>query len=395
MSSSSSSQVHKGSRLDAAIIDVDGIDELIQELRRRGYETKGPVVRSGAIVPGPIQGVHDFPKGMRDDQGPGTYRLIASDDEQLFGWSVGAWSWKSEFFPASQVEWRAITRDGAWHFEESEGAAQALAIVGARPCDVAAWEVLDRVLAEGPYRDPRYADRRATTFVAVAECSSPGATCFCASMSCGPAAAGSFDLALTELDDARGHRFVARIGSPLGRDVLESVRHSRASDSDLEARSNVLLRAEASMGRRLETEGLAQLLARNLDHPRWGEVAERCLSCANCTMVCPTCFCSDVRDTSDVAGVLERRRSWSSCFDVDHSYLHGGAVRASTSSRYRQWMTHKLSSWWDQFDTTGCVGCGRCITWCPVGIDITEEAAAIVVSDGASRVAIPTTKGAD
>jgi ferredoxin len=85
-----------------------------------------------------------------------------------------------------------------------------------------------------------------------------------------------------------------------------------------------------------------------------------------------------VTDTTDLTGaVSERTRVWDSCFTASFSYVHGGSVRATIRSRYRQWLTHKLATWFDQFGTSGCVGCGRCITWCPVGIDITEEAAAI------------------
>jgi ferredoxin len=146
-----------------------------------------------------------------------------------------------------------------------------------------------------------------------------------------------------------------------------------------------VLAAAGATTRQLSVDGLAALLARNLDHPRWDEVAERCLACGNCTLVCPTCFCSDVRDKTTLTGEIRRERSWASCFDLEHSYLHGGPVRATTSSRYRQWLTHKLSTWWDQFGTSGCVGCGRCIAWCPVGIDLTEEAAAIRSTDGAVR----------
>jgi sulfhydrogenase subunit beta (sulfur reductase) len=95
-------------------------------------------------------------------------------------------------------------------------------------------------------------------------------------------------------------------------------------------------------------------------------------------MVCPTCFCTSVEDSTDVDGDgVVRVQRWDSCFTVDYSYIHGGSVRSSDRSRYRQWMTHKLSTWFDQFGSSGCVGCGRCITWCPVGIDITEEVAAI------------------
>jgi ferredoxin len=98
-------------------------------------------------------------------------------------------------------------------------------------------------------------------------------------------------------------------------------------------------------------------------------------------MVCPTCFCSTVEDTTDLTGAIaERWQVWDSCFNADHSYLHGGYVRKTTGSRYRQWITHKLATWHDQFGMSGCAGCagcGRCITSCPVAIDITEELCAI------------------
>jgi Fe-S-cluster-containing hydrogenase component 2 len=118
----------------------------------------------------------------------------------------------------------------------------------------------------------------------------------------------------------------------------------------------------------MDTTGIQQLLADNLEHPRWDDVASRCLTCANCTLVCPTCFCHGVEDTTDLTGDhAERWRHWDSCFTLDYSYVHGGTVRSSTRSRYRQWMTHKLGTWFDQYGTSGCVGCGRCTTWCPVG----------------------------
>jgi ferredoxin len=129
------------------------------------------------------------------------------------------------------------------------------------------------------------------------------------------------------------------------------------------------------MGRYLETENLPQILTDAADDRHWDEIAGRCLTCGNCTMVCPTCFCANIEDTTDLSGnEATRTRRWDSCFSVQFSYIHGGSVRAGEMSRYRQWMTHKLGYWQEQFDVLGCVGCGRCITWCPVGIDITEEA---------------------
>jgi ferredoxin len=132
--------------------------------------------------------------------------------------------------------------------------------------------------------------------------------------------------------------------------------------------------ATARMGRHLDTDSLKQLLERNFDNIHWEEVAKVCLTCGNCTLVCPTCFCTNIEDETDLTGgTAIRRRMWDSCFTVGFSYIHGGSIRSTETSRYRQWLMHKLCYWVDQFGSFGCVGCGRCITWCPVGIDITKE----------------------
>jgi sulfhydrogenase subunit beta (sulfur reductase) len=369
---------------DAAVIDSPGLDMLITVLSELGYDTLGPVVREGAIMPGPVAGVADLPAGYRDAQAPGRYRLEHIGDSAVFAWAVGPGSWKAEFFPPTQELWRA-TLDGAVTFTEPDRHPEPMAIIGARPCELAALDVLDRVLRSGDAPDPRYAARREGAFVVTAECGVPAATCFCTSMGTGPGADTRFDLALSELGDGDAPRYVVRVGTERGAEVLTHLPTVDATAADLEARRRMLESAAGAMTRELRTEGLPALLARNLEHPRWDDVAERCLACGNCTLVCPTCFCSDVRDTTSLTGEVFRQRSWASCFDLDHSYLHGGHVRASTSSRYRQWLTHKLSTWWDQFGTSGCVGCGRCIAWCPVGIDLTEEVGNISRSDGALR----------
>ena len=368
---------------DDAVIDLDGFDRLVAVLAERGYRTIGPVVRDGAVVHGDIEGAADLPSGWHDVQAPGRYRLEHRDDGALFGWAVGPASWKSEFFTPQETLWRASVSETGVTLEVPGPGAQPVAIIGARPCEVAALGVLDRVLAGGAVPDERYVGRRSGAFVVAVECGEPSATCFCTSMGTGPDATASFDLSLTELLDT-GHRFYVRVGSEAGAELLGSIDFGAATDEDRASRQSVLGRARDGMGRSMETAGLADLLARNLEHPRWADVAERCLACGNCTLVCPTCFCSDVKDTSDVDGTVERSRTWASCFDIDHSYLVGGPTRPTTASRYRQWLTHKLGTWWDQFDTSGCVGCGRCITWCPVGIDITEEAGAIRATDGAT-----------
>jgi ferredoxin len=374
------------------VLRPEDLTTLIVHLGSLGYDVKGPVVRSGAIVPGPLHGIDELPRGVRDRQGPGEYRLVQGDDEHLFDWAVGPVGWKSEFFPAHEEVWRAHSGEGDVVLEETPDERSPIAVVGARPCEVAALAILDRVLMEGAHPDARYAHRRDDAFMVVAECATPAATCFCDSMGTGPDAQAGFDLSLTELDDGDGHRFLVRIGTARGAAALRDVAFVSASESDRAARVDTIAGARRRMVRHMETDGLAGVLARNLEHPQWAQVAQRCLSCGNCTLVCPTCFCSDVRDATDLDGDVIRQRTWASCFSVDHSYLHGGAVRPTTQSRYRQWMTHKLSSWWDQFDTSGCVGCGRCIAWCPVGIDITEEASTIARSDGATSVALSSTR---
>ena len=223
-------------------------------------------------------------------------------------------------------------------------------------------------------------------FVVAVQCGQAGGTCFCVSMETGPRATEGYDLALTEIVGDGRHEFLGEVGTERGAEVMAEVASRAAGAADVETADAIIERTAASMGRRMDTEGLKELLDRNLEHPRWDEVSERCLSCGNCTMVCPTCFCTEVDDIGDLAGVEAGHvRRWDSCFNLEFTYVHGGSVRDSPRSRYRQWMTHKLATWHDQFGTSGCVGCGRCITWCPVAIDITEEAAAIRVTDGEVR----------
>jgi ferredoxin len=236
----------------------------------------------------------------------------------------------------------------------------------------------------GAVVDPLYAARRRAAFTVAVNCGVAGGTCFCVSMQTGPRVTQWFDLALTELIEGE-HRFVVEVGSERGAALVARLGAAEASDADGQRADAIVAATAASMGRTVETGGIKDLLYRNLEHPRWDEVARRCLGCTNCTLVCPTCFCSSVEDVTDLSGdTAEHWRRWDSCFTLQHSYLHGGSVRTSTRSRYRQWLVHKVASWIDQFGTSGCVGCGRCITWCPVGIDITEELGAIRATDGAA-----------
>jgi ferredoxin len=254
------------------------------------------------------------------------------------------------------------------------------AFLGVRPCELAAIGKQDRVLLEGPHPDPVYRANRAELFLIAVNCGDPADTCFCTSMGTGPGAGPGYDLVLTELvdrdDDERGVSYVVEAGTDNGAAVLDAVETSKTTEEEWRSARSVVAEAAAHIGRHLETDGIKELIYDNLESGQWDEIATRCLSCGNCTLACPTCFCTNLEDVTDLAGDnTDRWRVWDSCFSLEFSHLGPGPERASIKSRYRQWFVHKLASWIDQFDESGCVGCGRCITWCPVGIDLTAEVA--------------------
>ena len=368
------------------MITGDGLQRLIDALTARSYKVLGPRVRDGAIVYDEIARVSDLPRGWTDRQEAGRYQLQRRDDDALFGFAVGPQSWKRFLHPPIETLWTARNGEGGIAVAAGYENSPKFAFIGVRACEIHAIAIQDRVFCEGAYPDTAYAMRRRDAFIVAVNCGEAGGTCFCVSMQTGPKADSGFDLALTELLEGRGHAFLVEVGSEHGAEVLGQVPHSPASEAQLAAAEAAVAQTASRMGRRLETDGIKDLLQGNLNHPRWDAVAERCLTCGNCTMVCPTCFCTTVEDHSDLTGTsAERIRKWDSCFTMDFSFIHGGNVRHTARSRYRQWMTHKLANWIDQFGTSGCVGCGRCITWCPVGIDITEEAAAIRATPDAAK----------
>jgi formate hydrogenlyase subunit 6/NADH:ubiquinone oxidoreductase subunit I len=363
---------------DTLVVEARDLDALLGALRERGHTLLGPAVRDGAIVITEIGGAADLPVGWTDEQEGGRYRLERRNDAAFFGYAVGPHSWKRYLHPPALVRWRARRDDGGFVAEPDTAPPPRYAFVGVRPCELAAILVQDRVFLGGPFVDPAYRSRRESAFILAVSCGSPGGTCFCTSMGTGPKAGPGFDLALTEVVDGGRHEFVVEVGTERGAEVAASAPHRPAEATDLYAARAVLAAAEGSMDHAFDTEGLKEILYRHYEDPRWDEVAKRCLACANCTMVCPTCFCATVEDETDLVGAAtERRRVWDSCFSQEFSYIHGGSVRTSGGARYRQWITHKLATWHDQFGVSGCVGCGRCITWCPVGIDITAEARAV------------------
>jgi sulfhydrogenase subunit beta (sulfur reductase) len=357
-----------------------GLQTLLDILRDAGYRCIGPQVHDGAIVYRDLARVDQLPLGARDRQAPGSYRIEQTRGPRYFAWATGPQALKPWLFAPRETLWRAKhSADRGLQFSDSEvTAAQPLAVIGVRACDLAAMRLQDRHFLEGPVRDPHYAARRAGLFLVSVDCSHPADTCFCASTGDGPRAEADFDLALAELDEG----FLLRVGSERGSEIAASMEFSPASDAQEKTAEDEWQASLRQQKRQLPSRDLREALFSNLTHPRWDAVGERCLSCGNCTSVCPTCFCHSELDNPSLDGShSEHVREWDSCFTAGHSHIHGITLREDTGKRYRQWLTHKLGSWHDQYGRSGCVGCGRCIAWCPVGIDLTEEATVICAGE--------------
>jgi ferredoxin len=365
------------------LMEAAALEALFTSLDEAGYRVIGPTVRDGAIVLDELAAVGDLPFGWGVQLEPGGYRLRRRDDTAAFGHSAGPGSWKQFLHPPREKLWSARLDEGGFEIDQDgsdsgrDPEPPRLAFFGVRPCDLRAIQIQDQVLGSGG-GNSRYAARRAAVLIVAVNCTEPGETCFCTSMGTGPEAGPGYDLALTELVSGERHAFLVDVGTEAGASVLAGVPLTPAGAAMIDRGRSAVAEASERMGRSMPAAGLHELMAGSHDADRWDDVASRCLTCGNCTLACPTCFCTSVEDVTDLTGDhAERWQHWASCFDLDFSYLHGGPVRSSASSRYRQWLTHKLGTWHDQFGSSGCVGCGRCIVWCPVGIDITEEVAAL------------------
>jgi ferredoxin len=351
---------------------------LIDALHSAGYTVIAPTLQDDAIVYDQIRSMEDLPIGWGDEQHGGHYSAKHRDDEALFAYAVGPRTWKRWLYPPRTVLWSAQHTQEGFEITSEETAPEHYAFLGVRSCELHAIGIQDKIFLQDQHQDQTYAQRREDNLIIAVNCSTPSGTCFCVSMDTGPKTTEGYDLALTEIAISQRHVFLVEAGSKRGMEILEKLPLDAAEEKDLLAANAVTDQAAQNMGRTLNTDGVKELLQNNPDHPRWSEVADRCLSCGNCTNVCPTCFCSTTEDNTSLdLPEAEHTRVWDTCFSLDFSYIQGANIRSDTRSRYRHWLTHKFANWHDQFDTSGCVGCGRCVTWCPVAIDVTEEITAI------------------
>lgn len=367
-----------------SVLTLKEFEKLFSLLQADGYAVIGPTIKDQAFVYEELASVNDLPIGWTDEQQPGHYRIKRRDDQAYFGYNVGPHSWKKYLFPPRRKLWESKREKGklTFHSEPVEG--RKMAFLGVRSCEIEALFIQDKVFIEGTHVDPYYKAQREMSLVIAVNCTQAASSCFCVSMDTGPKARRGYDLSLTEVINEREHYFVVDIGTDKGKGYIQKINVSQATDEQVEKAQVGIDHAieQMSQGKGIDTKDINKMLFRSMESPHWGDVAKRCLSCANCTLVCPTCFCSTVEEVNDLSGDhTERWKSWDSCFNADHSYLYGGSVRNDIESRYRQWLTHKLGTWIDQFGTSGCVGCGRCVTWCPVGIDLRDEVAKLRLLD--------------
>jgi sulfhydrogenase subunit beta (sulfur reductase) len=363
---------------DETVLPAEALESLVTLLRQEGFQPVGPMVQDGHLKMDCLSTVGDLPRGWTTDADAGIFRLARRGDQAYFGFNLGQESWKKFLFPSQLPLIKTQRLENRITFEAVADTAPPFAMIGVRACELAAIHVHDRTLRDGPYPEPAYTARRQAAFIVAVNCTESDAACFCASLGTGPGVGAGFDLALTELINGDEHVFLVRTGSARGAAVLAKLPRQPATAAQQEQVRELIQTAARSQTRSMKTNDLPGFLYDRYDHPQWDKVAGRCLSCSNCALVCPTCFCHAIVDQVDLEGEqAERWRYWDVCHMLDHSYIHGGWIRTTTRSRYRQWLTHKLATWIDQFGCLGCIGCGRCLVWCPVAIDLTAEIRAI------------------
>ncbi len=335
---------------DAFVIEKNQFSSWLKKLQE-SFQLIGPVEKEGHFVFSLIEEVND---------------LVMDYDTTMLG------PRKFIFLPEEKI-CTIYQKDQGFTIKKVQDVPGQL-LIGVHSCDLHAILVLDKVFLLKSFQDHNYRLRRENTLIMALNCTKVCPTCFCSSMGTGPFVEldKGFDFLLTDC----GESYLIESFSEKAKDLLLPLNLPQADDSLFKKKEQLFQELKGRFIKNLDTTNLVQTLLENQDHPVWQRTAEeRCLGCTNCTMVCPTCFCFNVKDKiSFDLKECDRVRYWDSCQELHFAEVHGANYRSSRKARLRQFVTHKLATWVEQFGCFGCIGCGRCMYWCPTHIDLTEMA---------------------
>jgi ferredoxin len=241
-------------------------------------------------------------------------------------------------------------------------------VFGIRPCDAKSLKILDQVFT-GEYEDSLYISRRKNSVLIGLTCHTPSLNCFCTSINGSPAGTDGLDVLLTDIGD----RYYVDLITDKGKKFVENIPFfTPARKEDKKKKEKKVKKAKDSITRHIQCKNLVSHLDSMFDHDYWKEIAKKCLGCGICTFLCPTCHCFDMQD--ELAGDKGARvRVWDSCMYPEYTMQASGYnPRPHQTNRIRNRVFHKFNYLPKNNQVFGCVGCGRCITECPVNIDIIE-----------------------
>lgn len=240
-------------------------------------------------------------------------------------------------------------------------------VIGSRPCDAVSLPILDAVFS-WDYKDSFYLDKRKNTTIVSIACDEIEESCFCTSFGdISPSSREGSDLLLT----AMGDDYYVEVVSEKGSKIIEDNSGLFKDVEDVGAKDQKQEKVKEKVKRSLKIEGLKEKLDINFESPIWQEISQKCLGCAACTYLCPTCHCFDIQDEMKKS-VGKRVRNWDSCAFGHFTQMPGHQPRTKRFQRFRQRVMHKFKYYVDKFNKIACVGCGRCIENCPVNMDITK-----------------------
>ena len=244
-------------------------------------------------------------------------------------------------------------------------------IFGIRPCDAKALRVMNVNFDNPEFRDPWWVKRLESMTLIGLGCNEPLSTCFCTSLGSEPFNEEGLDVLLFDL----GENFLARTLTPKGEKLLDEAGVNKDADSTIKKRANALKEeSEKKISSSVPTDKLKKKKVNDLfNAPFWDDVAFACINCGTCTFLCPTCWCFDIQDEiTKKQG--DRIRNWDSCmFPLFTLHASGHNPRSEKVQRVRQRFMHKLKYYGDKYNNgIACVGCGRCVKYCPVNIDIRD-----------------------